>query len=114
MGANLILQRVLCTVVPELVQTPMLFGCSPLPAPLACRADPSTTGAVAVGRYFNQSYLLVSHWSVLSVKGTGWFVLLRVTSLQLYSRRLTSSLALVAIPLCSVHCWGYLSSLIRS
>lgn len=70
-------------------------------------------GAVAEERYFNQSYLLVSHWSVLSVKGTGWFVLLRVTSLELYSRRLTFSLAHIAIPLRSVHCWGYLS-LVRS
>lgn len=82
------------TVVSELVQSWVLLCWGPL----ADRSDPSTEGNTSVRE------LVSKFLECLSLKVTGWFVLLLVTSLELGSRRLLALHSV--IHLCSVHCWG--------
>lgn len=91
-------------VASELVQNWVLFCRGPLPSPLACRTDLGTVGSIAEGKYVNRGNLFASCWSLLSLKVTGWFVLLVVTSLELCSRRFTSSLAHCKQPRLPVWC----------
>lgn len=78
----------------------------------ACGTDLGTTGS-SWGEMLQPESLVCELWECES-EGDRMFVLLIVTSLELYSGRLTFSLAHVVIRLCGSVCyWGCCPSLVR-